>query len=514
MTDKNKKGKVILVGAGPGDPGLITVKAVDAIRSADVLVYDYLANPVFLNYAAPETEKIYVGKQAGQHYASQDQINELIVKLALEGKRVVRLKGGDPFVFGRGGEEAFAALEYGIKFEIIPGVTAGVAVPAYAGIPVTHRGVSAAVAFITGHEDPTKDDSDIDWEGLARFHGTLVFYMGLGNLGNIRDRLTDHGVPGSRPAAVIHRGTVPAQRTVHGTLDNIEQRVVEQKLKAPALIVIGDVVSLSSRLGWFENRPLFGRTVLITRTREQAGDLNQALGGYGADVIEFPTIKISDPPDTNVVDSVAKSLGGYDTVIFTSVNGVERFMERLFAVGGDSRSFAGVKICAIGPATSECVRKYGLRVDIIPETYVAESVVEALKADCDLSGKKVLLPRAEVARSVIPDALKEAGAEVDVVPVYTTVVESPDNTEEVRGMLERGEIDVLTFTSSSTVENLVQILGPNFLKSLDKLPLVASIGPITAETASGLGIGTDIMPDEFTIPALTAAIVSYYSEKH
>ncbi len=506
-----KQGRIILVGSGPGDPKLITVRGLEAIRSAEVLIYDYLAPRQLLAEISSGCEVIYVGKKAGSHTMPQQEINKLIVEKALQGSLVVRLKGGDPFVFGRGGEEALEALDAGVPFEVVPGVTAGVAVPAYAGIPVTQRGINVAVTFVTGHEDPSKDESAINWNALAASEATLVFYMGVGNIGKISARLVAGGRASSTPVAVIHRGTTIKQKTVTGTLENIEQTVTEANIKPPSIIIVGKVVGLRDKLRWFEDRPLFGRKVIVTRAREQASDFSKLLIELGAEVIELPAIKIGPSPDPQAVKTAIGNLAQYDWIVFTSVNGVSVFMQQIAERGGDVRFLGTAKLCAIGPSTAQALKDLGLRVDIVPETYVAEDVVRALKAAGELSGQKILLPRAEIARKVLPVSLREAGATVDDVPVYSTRADTPENLDEVRAQLEAGEIDVITFTSSSTVENFIAMAGETAVKkAAERGTVIAAIGPITAEKASSYGLATNVMPQEYTIPGLAQSVVDYF----
>jgi len=511
MTEK--KGKIILVGAGPGDPGLVTVRGKQAIEQAEVLVYDYLVHPALLDYAPEDCEKIYVGKRAGCHTMRQEEINSLLVEKAGGGKVVVRLKGGDPFVFGRGGEEALAASEAGVRFEVVPGVTAGVAVPAFAGIPVTQRGITSTVAFITGHEDPQKEESDIDWSHLARFSGTLVFYMGVGRLAKITGKLIEHGAPPQTPVAVIHRGTTEEQKTVAGTLENIEKRVNKAGIKPPAVIVVGRVVELRERLNWFESAPLFGRTVLVTRAREQASDFSRLLKNFGARVIEMPTIKIVDSPEPEAVCEAVGRLGDYDWIVFTSVNGVKRLFSKMREAGLDVRAFGSASLAAIGPATAGELESSGLKVELVPDSYVAEAVVDAFKSRGDLAGKKVLLPRAQEARKVLPEALRGLGAEVDEIALYSTRIEKPENLEEVRKDLASGSIDVVTFTSSSTVHNFVELIGKEEVSRLSGKMLFAAIGPVTAETAKTYGLGPLILPREYTIEALAMVICNHFAKQ-
>src|SRR5215218_9091875 len=401
---------IYLVGSGPGDPGLFTVKAVRCMEEADAVVYDRLAPDALLGYASPEAERIYVGKKPGNPTRSQEEINDLLVEKGRAGMTVVRLKGGDPYIFGRGGEEALALKDAGLPFEVVPGVTSGVAAPAYAGIPVTHRNVATSVAFVTGHEDPTKGHSDVDWKKLANGADTLVLYMGLGRLEEISRGHIAAGRSPDTPVACVRWGTVPEQRTVTGTLQDIADRVAEAGLKPPAIIVVGDVVALRERgLDWYERRPLFGRRVVVTRARTQAGELSAYLEKLGAEVHEFPTIEKSPPEDFGPLDAAIRDLDSFSLVVFTSVNGVEAFLRRLQYRGLDLRALPrDAKVAAIGPAAAERIERAGLRVDVVPEEYRAEALIEALGAH-PLAGERVLIPRAKVAREVLPEKLREAG---------------------------------------------------------------------------------------------------------
>ena len=504
-------GKVYLVGAGPGDPGLITVKGKQCIEKADVIVYDYLASPTLLKYANNTAEMIYVGKKGGDHTLSQDGINALLVEKAKTGATVARLKGGDPFVFGRGGEEAEVLIEAGIPFEIVPGVTSAIAAPAYAGIPLTHRKFTSTVAFITGHEDPTKGSSDIDWSALAKGIGTLVFFMGVKNLPNIVERLLENGRSPETPVALVRWGTTTRQRTVAGTLADIVVQVEEAKLKSPAIIVVGDVVRLRDEMKWFENRPLLGKKIVVTRARQQASNLVEQLESLGAEVLECPTIKIVPPESHDPTDKAVASVGAYDWIVFTSVNGVKAFFERLFAKGKDSRALGGLRTAAIGPVTAETLLQYGIRTDILPKNFRAESVVEAF-ADQDVSGKKVLLPRAEEARPVIPVELEKLGATVDEVAVYRTV-QDKENVDALLADLKKGAVDMVTFTSSSTVKNFKALIPETEFSDLLKGVDIACIGPITADTAAELGFTVAVVADEYTIPGLCEAVVAHYAAK-
>jgi len=507
---KTMKGKVYLVGAGPGDPGLITVKGLECIKQADVLIYDFLASPVLLKHAVVNAEIIYVGKKGGDHTLSQERINSLIIEKAKSGLTVTRLKGGDPFIFGRGGEEAEELVKAKIPFEIVPGVTSAIAAPAYAGIPLTHRKFTSTLAFVTGHEDPAKEESSIDWAALAKGIGTIVFLMGVKNLPNITSRLVSHGMPSDTPVALIRWGTTPRQITVTGTLDTIVEQVKTAGLKAPAIIVVGHVVSLRETMKWFENRPLMGLRIVITRTREQASELVKLLSDLGAECLECPTIKVVPPDDFKPLDMAIENLSNYDWLIFTSVNGVNFFFERLFANKMDVRELNNLQTAVIGPATAKRLFDFGLKSDIIPESYRAESVVEAF-AKVNIKGKKILLPRAKHARSVLPVELIKMGAVVDEITTYCAEAVQ-DNTDLMLTRLKERTVDLITFTSSSTVKNFHDLLPPEDFDNLMKGVTIASIGPITAETARDLGFDVHIIAESFTIPGLCQAIEQHYSK--
>ncbi|MHC4183974.1 MAG: uroporphyrinogen-III C-methyltransferase [Planctomycetota bacterium] len=498
------KSIVYLVGAGPGDPGLITVKGENCIKKADVLVYDYLVNVSLLKEAKDNAEIIYVGKQGSKHTMEQEDINRLLVDKAKENKIVTRLKGGDPYVFGRGGEEALVLKENNILFEVVPGITAAIATPAYAGIPVTHRTCTSTFGLITGHEDPTKDQSEIDWGKISTGLGTLTFYMGIKNLPNIVGQLIKHGRSKDTPVAVIRWGTTPVQQTVTGTLSNIVEKA--KNIKPPAITIVGEVVKLRDQLNWFETRPLFGKTVIVTRSRDQASEFSEQLIDLGANVLEFPTISITDPDDFAPLDKGIKGLESTDWIIFTSVNGVDSFFHRLFDLGGDIRDLKGVKICSIGPATTERIKEFHIKVDCQPPKYVAESVVEEFKKIENLKGKQILMPRADIARSYLPEELQKMGAEVADVIAYKTVVASNGDAAILEN-LKDGKVDIVTFTSSSTVRNFVKIVGEDNLASFKEKVKFASIGPITTKTAEEMDIEVSIKADEYTIPGLTKAIV-------
>ena len=510
MNRQNMNGKVYLVGAGPGDPGLITTKGLACIQRADVLIYDYLASPLLLRHAPAKAEKIYVGKQGGDHTLSQEGINDLIVEKSRQGLMVTRLKGGDPFIFGRGGEEAEELVAAGIPFEIVPGVTSAIAAPAYAGIPLTHRRFTATVAFVTGHEDPTKESSNIDWTALATGIGTVVFFMGVRNLPHIVEKLTAHGRPPQTPVALVRWGTTTAQQTVTGTLETIVAAVQTAGLKAPAIIVVGGVVGLRDTLKWFESRPLLGKRIVVTRAREQASDLVQKLTDLGATCLECPTIKVIPPTDWAPLDQALSNLDSFDWLAFTSVNGVNFFFQRLFDTGRDLRDLPRLKTAVIGPATQQRLLDFGVVSDIVPESFRAESVVAAFEKK-DLAGRRVLLPRALEARPVLPEALRKMGATVEEITAYQTI-EDRSAAGRLIEDLETGEVDMVTFTSSSTVKNFKALLAGDQAEALMAGVTVASIGPITTETAEALGFTVDISADTYTIPGLCEAIAAHYGK--
>lgn len=510
MASEPNKAMVYLVGAGPGDPGLITTKGLHCIEIADVLIYDYLAAKAFLSHARPECECIYVGKKGGDHTLSQNGINALIADKAREGKIVTRLKGGDPFIFGRGGEEAEILVNAGIPYEVVPGVTSAIAAPAYAGIPLTHRQFTSTVAFITGHEDPTKDETSIDWPALARGIGTLVFFMGVKNLPNIVKRLCDNGRSPDTPVALVRWGTTAKHKTVTGTLDNIVVKSQQAGIKAPALIVVGKVVTLRDTLQWFEKRPLLGKRIVVTRARAQASDLIQELTELGAECIECPTIEVVPPDSWAPLNKAIADIQKYQWLVFTSVNGVQYFFERLFKNGLDVRALGHLRTAAIGPATSERLRQYGINTDILPKTYQAESVVEAFAKE-SVQGQKVLLPRAKEARVILPEELVRMGAKVDEITAYQTIQATDGKTELIQA-LQNGTIDMVTFTSSSTVRNFKALLPEEGCQELLEGVAVACIGPITADTAKELGFNRDIVAKSFTITGLREAISEHYAK--
>lgn len=503
-----KKGKVYLIGAGPGDPGLLGLKAKECLETADAVVYDRLADPRIIEFCRKDAEMVYVGKASANHTMRQPDINKLLVKLAAEGKTVARLKGGDPFVFGRGGEEAIELLEAGLPFEFVPGVTSAIAVAEYAGIPVTHRHVATSFAVITGHEDPTKGESTINWKGLATAVDTLVFLMGVENIERISSQLIANGRSADCPAAVIRWGTRPEQRTLITTVGKAAADVKATGMKPPAIFLVGEVVKLREQLQWFDNKPLFGKTVIVTRARAQASALTKKLEAQGARVLEAPAIKIVPPADFAPLDKAIAEIDTYKWLILTSVNGVEYFFNRLQKAGKDSRALWGIKIAAIGSATAEALKGYGITADLIPSAYKAEELADALAEDTK-AGDKLLLARAKVARNVLPERLRALGAHVDVVAAYETVADC-QNKEELLEALESGEASVVTFTSSSTVTNLLDVLGDK--KDLLNKVALAAIGPVTAETLEKNGLKPAISAAEYTIDGLMTAIEEYYKE--
>ena len=485
---------VYLVGAGPGDVGLLTLKACELLQAADVVIYDRLADDAILNLCSA-AKKIYVGKSAGKHTLKQSEINQLLVEEARQNKIVVRLKGGDPFVFGRGGEEALFLRENNLPFEIVPGVTSAVAVPAYAGIPVTHRGIATSFAVVTGHEDPTKSESSINWQKISTAVDTLIFLMGVANLPQIVSKLIEHGRNPNTPAALIRWGTKSAQEVLITTL----AEAPHAKILPPAIFVVGEVVNLREQLKWFESRPLFGKKILVTRARTQASKLSRALKNFGAEVVECPTIKIVEPSDNfRQLDAAIKNLHDFDWVIFTSANGVEKFFGRLKLHKLDARALN--KVAAIGAVTAEKLSSFGIIADVVPKDFVAESLAAALKNF--VGGKKILLARAEEARDVLPEALKNFGAEVTIAPAYQTLPEVP-------AQIDFDSVDLVTFTSSSTVKNFVAAHGVEVLKKISS----AAIGPITAQTLEGFGVSPAVVAEKFTIDGLVEAIKNFYEEK-
>jgi uroporphyrinogen III methyltransferase/synthase len=495
-----------LAGAGPGDLGLVTLRVRELLGSAEVVVFDYLCNPEMLKWAARDAEIIYAGKKAGQHTLRQEEINALLVRKTGEGKRVLRLKGGDPFLFGRGGEEAEALAAAGLAFEIIPGVTSALAAPAYAGIPVTHRDFTSSLTIFTGHEDPEKTESSLDYAKLAALPGTKVMLMGVERIGPITDQLMRNGLSGETPVALVRWGTTGKQQTLSGTVGNIAKRVEETGFSAPAVAVFGEVATLRDKLGWFEKRPLRGRRIVVTRTRAQAGVLSAGLRELGGDVYELPTIRIEPPTDLLAFGQLVQDVHQYDWLVFTSPNGVTAFFEMFFKIYSDARSLGSVRIAAIGPATAKRVRDFHVAVDLQPSEFVAEAILrEFREKEGSVENQRFLLARAEQAREVLPAELSKMGAIVDEAVAYRTVPETEDVSGGIARFRSEGA-DLITFTSSSTVENFMAL----------KLPLppglrTASIGPITTETMKKLGLRVDIEARQYDIPGLIAAVREYYA---
>ncbi len=500
-----EKGMVYIIGAGPGDPGLITLRGAQCIREADVIVYDHLVSPEILRHAGENARLIYAGKHGGDHTLSQSEINALLIAEAEKGAVVARLKGGDPFIFGRGGEEAEVLRGAGVPFEVIPGISSAIAVPAYAGIPLTHRNHTVSVAFVTGHEDPTKGKSNLDWSTLAGI-GTLIFLMGVKNLSMIAENLVLHGKDTATPAALIRWGTTPNQETLTGTLGDIVQKAEERRFTPPAIFVVGTVVGLRETLNWFEMKPLFGRGIVITRPEAQAEELSELLRRKGARVIPFPVIRIAPPETWGELDRAIDLLESYGWIIFTSANGVAFFFRRLRERGRDIRDLKGIRIATIGPATASAVEALGIRVDLVPEAFVSEGVVKAF-AGMDLRGSRVLLPRAQEARDVIPDGLAKMGATCDIATTYRTI-RSDRTASELTPLFDDEKVDVITFTSPSTVANFLRIMGPDF--HLPAKVRIACIGPVTEAAARKAGLPVDIIQERYTIPGLVDALVAFF----
>ncbi|HEX4085704.1 MAG TPA: uroporphyrinogen-III C-methyltransferase [Chthoniobacteraceae bacterium] len=504
---KNPSGICYLTGAGPGDLGLVTLRARDVVGQAQVLVYDYLCNPGILEWAPPDAEIIYAGKKAGAHTLAQDEINALLVDRTRAGKRVVRLKGGDPFVFGRGGEEAEALAREKLAFEVIPGISSVFAGPAYAGIPVTHREHTSQVTIFTGHEDPAKPDAVLDYAALATQPGTRIMLMGVERIGPITKELLSHGADPALPVALIRWATTGRQQTLRGRLDDIAARVAEAGFSAPAVAVFGQVVKLRDTLNWFESRPLFGRRIVVTRTRKQAGALSGSLRGLGADVWEIPTIRIEEPADLLEFGQLVQDSHGYDWIIFTSPNGVDAFFKMFFKLYDDCRDIGAARIAAVGPATAARVREFHLKVELQPAEYVAEAIIKEFQKEGSVENLRILLARAEQARDILPSELTKLGAIVDVAIAYRTVPETADVAGGIERFRNEGA-DMVTFASSSAVENFLAM----------KLPLpgnlkTASIGPVTSKTMREMGLKVDVEAAKHDIPGLTDAIRKFYVGK-
>jgi len=504
-----KPGRVYLVGAGPGDPGLITVKGLDCLKRADVVLYDRLLGMELLDSARPEAERVYVGKNSERRSMDQDEINRLLIENAQAGHTVVRLKGGDPFVFGRGGEEGEALARHGVPFEVVPGVSSATAVPAYAGIPVTHRGCASSFTVVTGHEATGKDSSSIAWDRLATGADTLIFLMAVANLADIVDKLVQNGLTPSTHVALIHQGTTPTQKTLIGTLADIATMAEEERIRPPAVLVLGEVVRLRERLRWFDSQPLFGKRVLVTRPVHQASAMNGLLRERGARPVEMPVIGIKDATDVKRLDETIRSLGDYQWVVFTSANGVEAFGQRLKALGLDARRLAHTSIGAIGQATGGSLALLGLRADYVPEDHTSQGFLDGLD-EREVKGLRFLLLRADIATPDLADGLAAMGADVSDVTAYRTVP-TTDSISMGKEALLAGEIDVVTFTSSSTVRALVAALGPEW-RAVNSAK-VACIGPVTAATAVEADLRVDVEAGQHTVPGLVEAIEQYFQQE-
>jgi len=500
MSAHASRGKVYLVGAGPGDPGLLTLKAARAIAACDVLVYDYLAAAPIVALAPLDCERIYVGKKAGAHTMPQDEINALLVRLGREGKRVVRLKGGDVFVFARGAEEAEDLRAAGVAFEIVPGISSALAAPAYAGIPLTHRAHNTSFTIATGHEDPLKGSSSLDFAKLANPSQTLVFLMAMGNLAGITTQLRLHGLPGATPVAIVREGTKPQQETLVATLDTIVAEVERTNFAAPAIVVIGDVVREREKLRWFDSGPLFGRKVLVTRPRAGADEFASKLWEAGAEPLLAPTVTIGPPDDDSLATIAMREIRVFHWIVFTSVNGVEAFFDRLSAAGRDARAIADVSVAAIGPKTAERLQAHGVRADYIPARYVGEEVAAGMLERTE-PGHRILLYAAQDARDVLPEALRAEDRRVDVVAAYkTSAVRDPEIAERAR------EADVWTFTSASTVRAFMDNVPE--AAELARTRTVACIGPVTAEAARACGLPVHVIAEDYTVDGLIEALES------
>jgi uroporphyrinogen III methyltransferase / synthase len=492
------------VGAGPGDLGLVTLRAKACIEQADVIVYDHLSNPEMLKWARESAELIYAGKRAGAHTLTQKEINRLLVEKTGAGKQVVRLKGGDPFVFGRGGEEAQALAAAHLPFEVVPGITSALAGPAYAGIPVTHRGMNSHVTFFTGHEDPEKSETAIDFAALAKLGGTQVMLMGVERIEAIAREMLAHGARADLPVALIRWATTGRQETLVGTLENIAEQVAKRGFAAPAVAIFGDVVTLRDQLNWFEDRPLSGKRIVVTRTRTQAGVLSEQLRALGADVIELPTIRIEPPSDLRAFAELVQDAHAYDWIVFTSVNGVNAFFDLFYKLYDDAREIGAARIAAIGPATAQRIKDFHMHVDLQPEEFVAESIVREFRKQGGVENLRILLARAEKARDLLPRELSALGAIVDEGFAYRTVPETRDENGARRRLLEEGA-DLITFTSSSTVENFLALELP-----WPEKMQVASIGPVTSKTARDHGLTVAVEARRHDISGLVSAVRKFF----
>lgn len=511
-----QKGKVYIVGAGPGDISLLTLKGLKCLQKAEVVIYDFHLNAQVLNYISHDAEFIYAGKRGGQHTMTQDEINRTLVEKAREGKIICRLKGGDPFVFGRGGEEAETLAGENIEFEIVPGVSSAIAAPAYAGIPLTHRLYSSSIAIVPGYEDPSKEESSIDWQKLATGVGTIVFLMTVKNISLVCKKLIDNGRSPDTPVAVIRWGTRADQTTLVGNLKTMPDLIKENEIKPPAVMVVGEVVRLREILNWYEKKPLFGQRILITREHSEG---YESLEELGAEIVEFRTIEIVPPEDWAELDNAIDKIESYNWLILTSANGVKFLFRRLFEKEKDIRDLKGIKICAVGTKTAEAINKFGVKVDLVPEEFNAEGLLSAISKqsnvgayrDTPLRGIKFLLPRAEVAREVLPEMIKELGGEIDVVTAYRAV--KPDtHGKRLKRFLKEGKITIATFTSAATFNNFIEITGEDAEDVLKDVAITV-IGPVTAKAIEKAGLKVSIMPKEATIEAMVNEIIKWAKKK-
>ncbi|MDL2272492.1 uroporphyrinogen-III C-methyltransferase [Desulfovibrio sp. OttesenSCG-928-I05] len=498
-----KPGTVYLIGAGPGDPGLLTLRGRELLASCDAVVYDYLANSALLAHARPDAELIYVGKKGGDHTLPQPEITRLLIRLAGEGKSVARLKGGDPYLFGRGAEEAEEIIDAGLDFEVVPGVSSALAATAYAGIPLTHRAYASSVCLATGHEDPTKPESAHDWNALARGGSTLVFFMGMKNLPLITENLMKAGLDGATPAAIVRWGSTPQQKSLAATLAELPAKAREHGFSAPALIIIGKVAALRQKLAWFEKKPLLGKGVLVTRSREQASSIVSMLGELGAETFEFPSIRVEPCEDYSPLREALCRLREFDWVLFTSVNAVSFFWKQLAMLGLDTRALSMCRVAAVGPATGAALAAKGITADFTPGIFTAEDILKGLLAQ-GMKGQKILMPGALERARALPEGLQAAGAEVREVTAYVTRPET-ENPEALFALLDAGRIQVVSFASSSAVKGFLRRVPAEILCRYPALRY-ACIGPVTAKTLTDAGLECHIMPKEHTIPALVAAI--------
>lgn len=509
--EKTRAGKVYLIGAGPGHPKLITLRAIECIQDADVILYDYLANQKFLQYARKGCEIIYAGKTGVHHTLHQEEINRILIEKSRQGRTVVRLKGGDPLLFGRGGEEAEEISRLGIEFEIVPGIPAAIAAAAYAGIPLTHRDFSSTVAFVTGHEGAGKTGPTVDWERLSTGVGTLVIYMGVGNLKENAEKIMQNGRSPDTPVALVRWATTPEQETLTGTLSNIYEKARAADFKAPAVMIVGESIALREKLKWAERLPLFGKRIVLTRARGEAGRFSNNLERFGAEIFYLPTIGIVPPEDFHVLDHAIEDLRSFDWLIFTSANGVEGFLDRLMARGRDARSLAGCRICTVGTATARSLHERGIRTDLIPGDFRAEGIIDTLIKIGGIDGKRILIPRALKAREILPDTLREAGAEVVVAPAYQNIRPEID-PRDLQEILVSRRAHLIVFTSPSNVKNFMDSVRKEGLKDSLAGIKVASIGPVTSKAVRQAGLNVDLEPEESTLEALSGSILRFFAK--